>query len=166
VAALKVNLVPFPKALLEPRNPLRAIAVGWLTAFVPAIAISAVLAVLLPQARTPQFPFSGEVALLLLVVFAPVVETLVMGTILLILLRFVGKGAAIAISAVGWGVAHSLEVPIWGLVIWWPFLIFSTLFVVWRERSVLAAFAMAALVHGLNNLLPALPVAYPDLLGS
>jgi hypothetical protein len=57
-------------------------------------------------------------------------------------------------------VAHSLQAPAWGLVIWWPFLIFSTVFLVWRERSLLGAFALVSLLHALHNLLPALRLVF------
>ena len=80
-------------------------------------------------------------------------------TVLLILLRFVGPLTAILISAIGWGVAHSLQVPIWGLTIWWPFLVLSTLFVTWRDRSLWAAFTLPMIAHALQNLPPALLVA-------
>ena len=70
---------------------------------------------------------SGATALFLLVVFAPVVETLIMGGVLLILLRLVSPAVAVILSSLGWGIAHSMGAPTWGLVIWWPFLIFSTL---------------------------------------
>jgi len=63
------------------------------------------------------------------------------------------------ISSIGWGLFHSSFHPTWGLVIWWPFLIFSTLFVTWRSRSLLAAFAIPAAVHALQNLPPALALA-------
>ena len=43
-----------------------------------------------------------------------------------------------------------------GGVIWWPFLIFSALYVVWRKRSVAWALAIPMAVHALNNLIPAL----------
>jgi hypothetical protein len=151
-----------PRAIREPDRPVRAALVGWATAFIPAVLLGVLLALVAPQAETPKFPFTGVLGIFMLGVFAPVLETLVMGAVLLILLRFLAPTVAIIVSAVGWASLHSLEVPIWGLVIWWPFLIFSTVFVTWRERSLLAAFGMAALVHGLNNFLPALPVAYPQ----
>jgi uncharacterized protein (DUF983 family) len=66
---------------------------------------------------------------------------------------------AILISAAAWGAAHSLAAPAWGLVIWWPFLIFSTLFVVWRERGFLAGASVAAAAHALQNLGPAILLA-------
>ena len=83
-----------------------------------------------------------------------------MGGALLILLRFLPVAAAVAVSAIGWGIAHSLKAPLWGLVIWWPFLVFSTLFVTWRSRSLALAFALPMCVHALQNLIPALLVAY------
>ena len=155
-----------PETIRVPRQPLKAMAVGWATAFLPAIALGAALTYLFPGAETPAFPFKGAMAIFLLVIFAPIAETLIMGVVLLILLRVMGQSAAIIVSALGWAFFHSLEVPIWGFVIWWPFLVFSTLFVAWRQRSVLAAFAISASVHALNNLLPALPVAFPELFGA
>jgi membrane protease YdiL (CAAX protease family) len=108
---------------------------------------------------------SGATALFLLVVFAPVVETLIMGGVLLILLRLFSPAVAVILSSLGWGIAHSMGAPTWGLVIWWPFLIFSTLFVTWRSRGLLAAFAVPAIAHGLHNLPSAFLVAYhPDLI--
>ena len=119
----------------------------------------------MPDVAQPQFNVSaGDLALFLLVVFAPVVETLIMGGVLLVLLRLLSPVAAVLLSALGWGIAHSLGAPTWGLVIWWPFLIFSTLFVTWRSRGLLAAFAMPAIAHGLHNLPSAILVAYTDLI--
>lgn len=155
-----------PEAIRVPIRPLKAIAIGWATAFLPAIALGAALTYAFPGADTPIFPFQGAMAIFLLVIFAPIAETLIMGAVLLVLLRFIGQVPAIITSAAGWAFFHSLEVPIWGFVIWWPFLVFSTLFVAWRGRSILAAFAISASVHALNNLLPALPVAFPRLFGA
>ncbi|MBW3535943.1 MAG: hypothetical protein KY453_12140, partial [Gemmatimonadetes bacterium] len=93
------------------------------------------------------------------VAFAPIVETLIMGVVLLVLLLFVPPAAAILVSAIGWGIAHSLVAPIWGFVIWWPFLVFSTLFVAWYRRSIALAFGIPMCAHALQNLLPALLLA-------
>ena len=152
--------LPFlPSPLLEPRRPLLAIGLGAVTAFVPSIMLAALVLWLLPGGQGPKFHMDGALAMFGLVVFAPVLETLIMGTVLLVLLRLVGPTAAILASSAGWAVAHSLAAPIWGLIIWWPFLVFSTLFVVWRSRSLMAAFAVPAAVHALHNLAPALAIA-------
>ena len=104
-----------------------------------------------------------RMGLIALVVFAPVVETFIMAGFLSLFLRFFSPTVAILLSAAGWGIAHSLEAAGWGLVIWWPFLIFSTLFVVWRQRGFMTGIAVAATTHAIQNLGPALTVAYPQL---
>ena len=149
-----------PEAIRTPENALRAIAVGWLTAFPASMVFAAIGAFLIPQAQQPQFNVSGAAAIFALVIFSPVVETLIMGGLLLILLRLMPPWLAVIASAVGWGIAHSSVAPIWGLVIWWPFLVFSTLFVTWRNRSLTLAFVIPMCVHALQNLLPAMLVAY------
>lgn len=149
-----------PKPIREPRRPTLALIVAWLTALLPSIALAAIIGRFAPEAVQPQFDVRGLLAVFLLAVFSPVVETLIMGSVLLVLLRFLSPSVAIIASSIGWGIVHSSIAPTWGLVIWWPFLIFSTLFVTWRERSLLAAFAMPAIVHAMQNLPTALVVAY------
>ena len=149
-----------PKVIREPRRPVRALAVTWLTTFIPSILLAGGIGLIAPDVPQPQFNFSGPIAVFLLSVFAPAVETLIMGTVLLVLLRLFSPTVAIVLSSLGWGIAHSLAAPTWGLVIWWPFLVLSTLFVVWRRHSMAAAFAMPAVAHGLHNLPTAIIVAY------
>ena len=153
-----------PTALLEPRRPLRAALVGWIVAAVPALALAALVQWTFPAVQGPEFAMSGWWAVFLLAVFAPAVESLIMGGVLVVLLRLFPAAIAIILSAAGWALAHSFAAPAWGLVIWWPFLIFSTVFVVWRTRGFLAGVGMATAVHGLNNLLPALAVAFAPML--
>ncbi len=93
---------------------------------------------------------------LLLVVIAPFIETLIMATVLEVILLALPPKYAVIASSVGWGIAHSLAAPAWGLVIWWPFLIFSTLYVTWRGQGRALAIAIVFAVHALNNLGPAL----------
>ena len=149
-----------PQALLAPRRPLRALGVAWVTAFLPTLVLSAAVTALLPNDTLPKFPMVDETLFLLIVVAAPLLETLVMGAALVLLRLFLSPTIAVLVSAVGWGIAHSLEAPAWGLVIWWPFLLFSTLFLTWRRRSLLAALGLAAAAHALHNLPPALLLLY------
>ena len=146
--------------MLEPRRPLRALVFAWLLAFPLSIVLAVVARLLLPEAAPPEFKVEGAFALFMLVVFAPLVETLIMGAVLLLLVRVAGPTLAVLLSALGWGAAHSAMAPMWGLVIWWPFLVFSTLFVTWRQRSLALAFLMPALAHALQNLAPALMIAF------
>lgn len=155
-AARPRPLAFLPATLFEPRRAGRYVLVTWALAFFPSLLLSAIASQLVPEAG-PKFPdVDPGLLLFLLVVFAPVIETLIMGTILLLLNRSLGFLPAILISSLGWGIAHSLEAPAWGLVIWWPFLIFSTTFLVWKRRSLGAAFGMPMVIHGLQNLGPAL----------
>ena len=123
---------------------------------IPALLLSVLVSSLLPQAAGPSFPVNGLSTVMLLVVFAPFVETLIMAAALEILMLAMPPRVAVVASSVGWGIAHSLAAPAWGLVIWWPFLIFSTLYVMWRGQGRLLAMAIVFAVHALNNLGPAL----------
>jgi hypothetical protein len=143
----------------EPSSALRSIAVGWLLAFPASILLAGVVHWVAPDAKAPEFQIEGIMAVVMLVFFSPILETLIMGGVLLVLLRFLSPTWAVVVSAAAWGIAHSLAAPIWGLIIWWPFLVFSTLFVAWRSRSLALAFAMPMIVHALQNLAPALLVA-------
>ena len=148
-----------PRPLLGSSSAWKTIVVAWLLAFPASILLAGAVHFIAPNAKGPDFPVTGAMAVFLLVIFSPVLETLIMGGVLLILLRFVRPTYAVLISAIGWGMAHSFEAPIWGLIIWWPFLIFSTVFVTWRSRSLWSAFSLPMVIHGLQNLGPALLVA-------
>ncbi|MDQ3077560.1 MAG: CPBP family glutamic-type intramembrane protease [Pseudomonadota bacterium] len=148
-----------PAALREPRRAWLAILIGFLLSVTGSLFLSWAAQGLAPTLGKPVFPMSGATAILLLVVFAPLVETLIMAAILALLTRFLPATAAILVSALLWGIAHSLQAPVWGLIIWWPFVIFSTLYVVWRQRGVWAGIGVAATAHALQNLGPALIVS-------
>ena len=145
-----------PPPLLEARAPLRAILIGWLTAFLPSLVLGGAVSLLLPRMGQPEMAISSARMVALFVLFAPVIETLIMAGVLSLLLRFLPATVAVLVSAAGWGIAHSLAAPAWGLVVWWPFLIFSVLYVTWRKQSMLAALAIPAATHGLQNLVPTL----------
>ena len=149
-----------PVAVREPRRAWLAILVGAALTLAGSLALSAIATWSAPALAKPDFPLRGMTAFWLLFAFAPLVETLIMGAVLSLLVRFVAPTAAVIISAALWGVAHSLQAAAWGLVIWWPFVIFSTLYLVWRERSVVAAIGVATATHALQNLLPALMIAF------
>ena len=149
-----------PAAVREPRRAWVAIPVGAALSLAGSLALSAIATISAPSLATPDFAMRGTIVFLLLFLFAPFVETLIMAAVLSILARFVSPTAAVLLSAASWGVAHSLQAAAWGLVIWWPFVIFSTLYMVWRERSVLAAIGVATATHALQNLLPALKIAF------
>ena len=144
-----------PRPLLEPARPGISILVGWLTTFIPSILLGLIVTNLMPTAAQPQLALNTPAGLVLVAVVAPLLETLIMAGVLSLLLRFLPPSGAVLVSSAGWGIAHSLAAPVWGLVIWWPFLVFSVLYVTWRKRSLGAGIAVPAAVHCLQNLLPA-----------
>lgn len=149
-----------PQALLEPRRPVVALGVAWATAFLPTLVLGAAVTTVLPDSAMPDIPIDNQAVFWLVVAAAPLLETVVMGAALLLLRLVFSPTIAVLLSAIGWGILHSTAAPAWGLVIWWPFLVFSTLFLTWRSRSLLAALGMAAATHALHNLLPALLLLY------
>ena len=149
-----------PAAVREPRRAWLAIPVGAALTLSGSLLLSWAASTIAPTLAKPDFPVRGATAFGLLVLFAPLVETLIMAAVLRLLARFLSPTATVLSSAALWGVAHSLQAPVWGLVVWWPFVIFSTLYMVWRERSVLAAIGVAAATHALQNLVPGWTIAF------
>ena len=163
----RARFLPFlPKFVFEAdRVKSRYVARTLALTLLPSLALSSLLGLLLPKAEAPDLETQGHVALLLIVVAAPLIETLIMGAILLVLARFLPAGAAALASAFLWAGAHSLSAPIWGLVVWWPFLVFSAAFLTWRRHSLLAAFGIVTVVHALQNGTGMLLLLATDQLG-
>lgn len=149
-----------PSVIFDDRRPIRAIVV----AFVLTIAGSFTLGMLVTSvAANGAGPDLGKAPPVVLVVglalVSPLLETLLMGVILDQLRRGLAAWQASVASAVLWGVLHSLLAPWWGVVIWWPFLIFSVLWLTWRPRGFWIATAVVTAVHVLQNLGPAVAIA-------
>ena len=130
---------------------LRYVAKAWLTALLPSLFLSALVRMVAIDAAAPQFPGSPGLLILLVVFVGPALETLLLAVPLLLLNRLFGLGPAVVGSALIWAVLHSLVVPTWGLVIWWPFLVMSIAFLAWRRRSLLTALGVAFAIHALQN---------------
>jgi hypothetical protein len=134
---------------------------GWLLTLLPSLLLAAlagfVFSTFFGDPKEPEFPDVGAPTLLsLLVLFAPIVETLIMVPPLLLLNRMFGPAAASALSAIGWGVAHSMQAPIWGFVIWWPFFVFSAIILAWHKKSLVTGMLIVMAIHGMQNAVPAL----------
>ena len=153
-----LRLLPSP--VREPRRAWLAILIGAALTLAGSLALSAIATSLAPTLTRPDFPRRGVGAFLLLFAFAPLIETFIMAAVLSLFARFLSPTVAVLLSAALWGMAHSLQAAAWGLVIWWPFVIFSTLYMVWRERSIWAALGIVTATHALQNLLPALMIAF------
>ena len=149
-----------PAPLFRDRGPALAILIGWIASLAGSVALGYLLSrfatggTVGPAAELARAP--APVVLIGVALFSPLVETLIMAGIIDLLRRRLGAWQAVAASAALWGMCHSLLSPWWGLVIWWPFLIFSTTYVTWRPHGLWRAAVMAAAVHVLQNSGPAL----------
>jgi hypothetical protein len=95
----------------------------------------------------------------MLVVFSPAVETLMMPPILWALAFITTRPMQLAIlSALVWAGLHSSMALAWGLVIAWPFYVFSRAYLAMRPYGRLKAIAVTACVHSLQNTLPAVAI--------
>jgi membrane protease YdiL (CAAX protease family) len=143
----------FIPGFLFAQDPVAARYIGraWLLSLIPSILLSILVASLLPQAEQPNLSADTPVSLLLLVVGAPVLETLILVPPLLLLARFLGPGPAVVVNALLWGAVHSLSAPAWGLVTWWPFLVMSIALLTWRHAGLVRAMLIVIAIHALQN---------------
>lgn len=95
----------------------------------------------------------------LIVVVSPFFETLLMTGPVVLIDRWLGPLPAVVGSALIWAIAHSLAAARWGLVIWWPFLLFSIAYLTWRGRGYWRAVGIVFALHALNNAVPIAAVA-------
>jgi membrane protease YdiL (CAAX protease family) len=123
----------------------------WLLALLPSLMLSGLVSLLIPNAEAPALVTEGSLPLLLIIVVAPLLETLIMAAVLLGLTRFVAPAPAVVASALLWAVAHSLSAPAWGLIVWWPFLVFSAAFLAWRQHGLLTAVGIVTAAHAMQN---------------
>lgn len=135
-----------------------------LISLVPSLLVSFLIAAvgLGNEETMPHFDrAAGSVVLFVMVVVAsPVIETLVLGFGLWLLAFLTRKLLWQALgSSVIWAVLHSLAAPAWGLVVLWPFFVFSCAYLAWRRRSWWHAMGMACGVHMFQNLLPGILIA-------
>lgn len=130
--------------------------------FVPTAILSMTLAAtgVLTVGNSPQFEGMPPVVLFLgIFVFSPLIETLLMAGILRLLMMATRRPVRLAIaSCIVWALLHSTMVPVWGLVIAWPFFVFSSAYLAWRRVSWSRGILVATSIHALHNLLPAIAV--------
>lgn len=150
-------------------HPVRYALRAWPVAMVPAVLVSMTVSVLAQLVGADFlldedqwgsfFEMSTGMLLLQIVVVAPICETLLMAPLLALLVRVLPRRRyAVLGSAAVWALLHSLSAPIWGLCIFWTFVVFSTAFLVWREVSFWHAVCVTAAIHALNNAFAGLGV--------
>jgi hypothetical protein len=150
----------FPKALREPRRAWLVIPLAWLLCILPSLALAYLVQAAAPGLDSPEFAVKGHVGFVALAVLAPIIETFILAAMITLFRMAFSPTASVVISATAWGIAHSLQASAWGLVVWWPFLVMSMLYLVWRERGFWLAILIPTAVHMLQNAGPAYLVAY------
>jgi hypothetical protein len=158
-----------PTPLREPRRPWLVLPLSFVLTLFGAAAIALLVSLIAPAAGQPdfsQFLGKGMLTVFVLAVVTPFIETLILAVTCSVMLRFVRAEIAILLSSFGWAIAHSYQAPMWGLVIFWPFVVFSTLYVVWKQRSLLWGIMMPFLAHLLHNLYSAISLGFPGAVPS
>ncbi len=155
---------PVLSLLFDTQGPVwKYIVRAGLIGLVPSVLVAFLLAGagLVNQETMPQFNQDPGRLLLFVsvVVVSPVVETLLLGFGLWLLSFVIRNTLQRALgSCVLWAVLHSLSAPLWGLVVIWPFFVFSCAYLAWRRRSWWYAMGVASGVHMFQNLLPGILV--------
>jgi membrane protease YdiL (CAAX protease family) len=128
-----------------------------LISLVPSIIIALILGLsgAITENTGPEFEGSALSLLITLVIIGPLLETLLLGGGLWILSFITKRQVLLAvISAFIWAIMHSLIAPAWGLVVMWPFFVFSCSYLAWRKRSWWHAILVTSCVHAFQNILP------------
>ena len=120
---------------------------------IPTVLLAAMLIKVMPD---KGLPIQGALsyALLIFLVIGAWIETMLMWPILGILKLFIDKQLTIAfLSSIIWGILHSLSMPTRGLIIWWPFFVYSLCFLSWETKSLGKAILLTSFVHMFHNVL-------------
>lgn len=138
-------------------SPVKYIVKAWLIAFLPTIVVGTIVTQFFEPKENllGQESMSAPLVFASVVVFSPIVETLLMMVLFWILKKMTKKPSRLIVSStIIWACLHSLAWAPWGLVVFWPFIVFSTSYVYWRRKSILKAFAITTSVHAMQNLIP------------
>lgn len=148
-----------PALLFADRRPVLSILVAFALTIAGSFLLGALVTQLAPEGAGPDLGGAPPLVLLVgLALVSPFLETLLMGGILGLLIRRMRAWQAAVASAAIWGVLHSLLATWWGVVVWWPFLIFSVVWITWRPRGWWTATVIVTAVHALQNLGPAIAI--------
>ncbi|MDC8831357.1 hypothetical protein [Alteromonas gilva] len=129
---------------------------------IPALSISFLIYVFFPEAESPEFPKGIGELFFSVVIFAPVVETLLLWLGISIIKKFTASiWKATLISALLWAIIHSIGTFTHGFAIFWSFVVFSFVFISWLEKSRNLALGMCMATHMGQNFLVFLLMQIP-----
>jgi membrane protease YdiL (CAAX protease family) len=146
--------------LFDPRMPLwRWCLIAWPLAMIPSMLLVMLLHTALgwwgvdAEALSPPVFAATWRMLLLVVVVAPLLETLLLAAGVWALGRVLrSRAVVVLLSALAWGLLHGVQSPLWFFGTVWSFYVFSAGYVAWRRVAWGHAFAAAAVPHALINL--------------
>jgi hypothetical protein len=154
---MPTRITPFIAPLFNTEQPAtRYILNAAWRILVIAIPLSILLGILFPNVEGPDY--SGLTSSLprmfiLIVIGAPLLETLIMWPVIALIRIFTKVTWQVAlVSALFWGFLHWLQSPLQGVVTTWSFFVMSVCFIVWRRHSLGKSYLYTACVHGMNNL--------------
>jgi hypothetical protein len=135
-----------------------------LTSLLPSLVVAALLMAtlsVLGHSDTTVAPdFKGPppiVSFIAVVVISPFFETLFLSLGIALFSVVTKRPFVIAtLSALVWGVLHSTAFLFWGVVIAWPFFVFSCAYLAWRPVGWSKAIGVVTCIHMFQNLIPGL----------
>lgn len=132
-----------------------------LISLVPSIIIAILLGVSGIADEESRLVFEGPILVLvpLILIAGPAIETLLLSFTLWLLSFFSKRKVVLAlVSALIWAGLHSVAAPAWGLVVFWPFFVFSCSYLAWREKSWGRAVWVTFCIHVFQNVLPGIAI--------
>ena len=115
--------------------------------------IFGVAALLGISVKTPDWGNITIVLFVLIVIIAPLIETLILAGFFLLIPRRLGLIKRAIISAIIWGILHALSAPVWFFGVVFSFFVYSCSYLVWRQKSFARGFVAAAVPHAVVNFL-------------
>jgi hypothetical protein len=136
----RYSLIACPLAMIPSVALLTAVRLS-------LVAIGTDMSLLLPPKNTPSWVDAFGI-----IVFSPIVETLLLaGLLALLSVARLRPGWIAVTSAIMFGCFHAIFGVLWFFGVVWSFFVFSCAFLVWRQLSFWQAFLAAALPHALLN---------------
>ena len=139
------------------QHPIRYLGLALLADLPVTVAVGFLLNAL-TGTNWPEFPAESLPRILVaMCVVAPIVETFGLAIVIGVLRRLMKRTEYVPlVAALICAGLHSLAKPLWGIEIFWAFLVFSLCYVTWAKKSIWPALGLTALLHALHNLLPLL----------
>lgn len=132
----------------------RVLVNGFLLGTIPSVVLIGLIQIVIGIQSVPEDFFNRPAASLLYstLVFAPLVETLLLAVIVWMLRRFIRDRMMIAlVVGVLAGLAHGASAAIWFFGTAWTFFVMTYVFVTWRQVSAVLAFLLCMGIHFVNN---------------